>query len=335
MFARIVYGEVKMMKIVVLDGFTLNPGDLSWDSVEKLGNLIIFDRTAPEQIVERAKDADIVWTNKTPLRADTIASLPNLKYIGVLATGYDVVDVAAAAGRGIPVTNIPAYSTHSVAQFVLALMLELCHRIGSHGDAVREGAWAASPDFSFWNSPLVELYGKTFGVIGLGRIGEQTARVAQALGMKVIAATRTSKPAPLEGMRMVSIDELLLEADVVSLHCPLTQETSGMVNKAFLERMKSTAFLINTARGKLIVEQDLADALNSGVIAGAGLDVLSVEPPAADHPLVMAQHCIITPHIAWATKEARARLMGMAVENLEAYMAGSHINVVNGVKVTQ
>jgi glycerate dehydrogenase len=321
------------MKIVVLDGFTLNPGDLSWASVERLGSLTLFDRTAPEQIVVRAKEADIVWTNKTPLRADTIEKLPNLKYIGVLATGYDVVDVGAAAERGIPVTNIPAYSTHSVAQFVLALMLELCHRVGNHGDAVREGAWAASPDFSFWKSPLVELAGKTFGVIGLGRIGEQTARVAQALGMKVIAATRSNKPAPLEGMRMVSMDELIQEADVISLHCPLTQETAGMVDKAFLERMKPTAFLINTARGKLIVEQDLADALNNGVIAGAGVDVLTVEPPAADHPLVTADNCIITPHIAWATKEARARLMEMAVQNLQAYETGTLINVVNGVKV--
>lgn len=323
------------MKIVVLDGYTLNPGDLSWASVEMLGEVTIYDRTPPELVMERAMEADIVWTNKTPMGADVIESLPNLKYIGVLATGYDVVDVGAAAKRGIPVTNIPAYSTHSVAQFVFALLLELCHRVGVHGEAVRDGNWASNPDFSFWRSPLVELYGKTLGVIGLGRIGEQTARVAQALGMQVIAATRSSKPAPIEGMRMVSREELVREADVISLHCPLTPETMGMVNQAFLERMKPSAFLINTARGKLIVEQDLADALNNGIIAGAALDVLSTEPPAADHPLTTAANCIVTPHIAWATREARARLMDTAVDNLVAFRGGTLVNVVNGVHVNE
>lgn len=318
-----------MMKIVVLDGYTLNPGDLSWASVEKLGEVTIYDRTSPEQVVERAIEADIVWTNKTPLRAEALERLPKLKYIGVLATGYDVVDVGAAAKLGIPVTNIPSYSTHSVTQFVLALLLELCHRVGLHGDAVRNGDWASNPDFSFWRSPLVELHGKTLGVIGLGRIGEQTARVAQALGMQVIASTRSDKPAPLEGMRMVSREELVREADVISLHCPLTPETAGMVNRDFLASMKSTAFLINTARGKLIVEQDLADALNGGVIAGAALDVLSVEPPGADHPLTTAANCIVTPHIAWATREARARLLDTAVANVASFLAGSPVHVVN------
>ncbi|MFK7691296.1 D-2-hydroxyacid dehydrogenase [Paenibacillus sp. HJGM_3] len=322
------------MNIVVLDGYTLNPGDLSWAALEELGDVTVYERTPSELIVERAAQADIVWTNKTPLRADVIQQLPRLKYIGVLATGYDVIDGAAAAARGIPVTNIPAYSTHSVAQFVFALLLELCHRVGAHSEAVRGGDWAASADFSFWRSPLVELYGKTLGVIGLGRIGEQTARVAQALGMHVIASTRSSKPAPIEGLRMVSREELLREADVVSLHCPLTPETAGMVDRAFLAQMKSSAFLINTARGKLVVEEDLAAALNNGVIAGAGLDVLSVEPPAADHPLTRAANCVVTPHIAWATKEARARLMETALDNLVAFQRGETVNVVNGVNST-
>ncbi|WP_127580231.1 D-2-hydroxyacid dehydrogenase [Paenibacillus koleovorans] len=323
------------MKIVILDGFTLNPGDLSWAKLESLGELTIYDRTPVELIVERAQGADAILTNKTPVRADKIAQLPNLKYIGVLATGYDVVDVDAAAERGIPVANVPAYSTQSVAQFVFTLLLELCHRAGDHSSAVHGGGWAASPDFCFWNSPLVELQGKTFGVIGLGRIGEQAARIAQAFGMDIVAATRTPKPAPIEGMRMVSMDELVATADVISLHCPLTPETSGLVNKSFLECMKPNAFLINTSRGKLIVEQDLADALRNGTIAGAGLDVVSVEPPSADHPLVGLTNCIITPHIAWATKEARIRLMETATANLAAFQGEAPVNVVNAGRLVR
>lgn len=319
------------MNIVVLDGYTLNPGDLSWARLERLGNLKVYDRTPPELVVDRAKDADIVLTNKTPLRADAIAGLPKLAYIGVLATGYDVVDTAEAAKRGIPVANVPAYSSASVAQLVFSLLLELCHRVGLHDEAVRGGAWAACPDFSFWKTPLVELAGKTLGVVGIGGIGEQVAAIGQAFGMDVIATNRSGKPPATPGVRLVDAERLLREADVVTLHCPLTPETEGFIRADTLSLMKRNAFVINTGRGKLVRERDLADALNAGTIAGAGLDVLSTEPPSPDNPLLTARNCVITPHIGWATGEARARLMETAVANVEAYRNGNPIHVVNGI----
>lgn len=319
------------MSLVVLDGYTLNPGDLSWEELKKTaGGAVVYDRTPKELIVERAKDAELVLTNKTPLTAETIKQLPKLRYIGVLATGYDVVDVAAAAERGIVVTNIPAYSTDSVAQLVFALLLELCHHAGLHNEAVRGMEWSNQPDFCFWKTPLVELKGKTFGIIGYGTIGEQTAQIAAAFGMRVLAHNRSRKgKTDLPGFAWAEMEEILAEADVVSLHCPLTDETAGMINKETIAKMKKTAFLINTARGKLIVEEDLADALNEGRIAGAGLDVLSSEPPEPDNPLLRARNCVITPHIAWATKEARSRLMETAVLNVSRFLAGDPIHQVN------
>ena len=317
------------MKIVVLDGYCLNPGDLSWAALQEIGELEVFDRTAAEDVVERTQGAEIVFTNKTPLSAEAIASLPALRYIGVLATGYNIVDVGAARQRGIAVTNIPTYGTASVAQFVFALLLELCHNVRRHADATRAGEWTRSPDWSFWKSPLVELAGKTMGIIGFGRIGRHTGRIADALGMRVMASdTMQTNPPDWAEFRWASVEEVLRESDAVSLHAPLFAETKGMINAASLRLMKPTAFLINTSRGPLVVDRDLADALNAGRLAGAGLDVLSVEPPAADNPLLGARNCLVTPHIAWATREARARLMGLAVENLTAFLAGQPRNVI-------
>ncbi|SFB44712.1 glycerate dehydrogenase [Cohnella sp. OV330] len=317
------------MKIVVLDGYTLNPGDQSWRGFERLGQVEVYDRTAPAFAEERARDARIVLTNKTPLRAELLAKLPALEYIGVLATGYDIVDVRAAGERGIAVTNVPGYGTDSVAQSVFALLLELCQHAGLHDRSVKAGEWASSPDFSYWKMPLAELSGKTMGIVGYGRIGEAVARIAHAFGMKVAAYKRhPDGPPPFQGFEWASLPELLESSDVVSLHCPLTPETEELINRDSLARMKRSAFLINTARGRLIAEQDLADCLNAGGIAGAGLDVLSAEPPPADHPLLSAANCIITPHQAWATREARERLMATAVGNLEAYLAGQSANRV-------
>ncbi|TVY09414.1 D-2-hydroxyacid dehydrogenase [Paenibacillus cremeus] len=319
------------MNIVVLDGYTLNPGDLDWDGLRQLGELAVYDRTAPELIVERAAAADLVLTNKTPLTAATIGELPRLKYIGVLATGYNVVDTAAAAARGIPVANVPTYGTTSVAQAVFALLLELCHRVQLHSDAVHAGDWTRSPDFCFTRAPQIELAGKTLGLIGLGRIGLQTAKIAGAFGMRVVAVgSGRSKPQPVEGVEWVELDELLARSDVVSLHCPLTPATEKLIQAERIARMKPSALLINTSRGALIHEQDLADALNAGRLAGAALDVLSVEPPTPDNPLLTARNCVITPHIAWATKEARSRLMATAVDNARAFLSGQPVNVVNG-----
>jgi glycerate dehydrogenase len=319
------------VNIVVLDGFTLNPGDLSWEPLQRLGRVQVYDRTPPGRIVERALDAEIVLTNKTPLRKETLDKLPSLRYIGVLATGYDVVDIEAATARSIPVTNVPEYSTQSVAQFVFALLLELFNRVGLHADLVRAGEWSANPDFSMARSPLLELTGKTMGIVGPGRIGTQTARIAQAFGMNVIAWSRSGRPPAAPGIRLVDRERLFRESDVVSLHCPLTPETERMIDRNVLASMKPTAFLINTARGRLIAEADLADALNNGVIAGAGLDVLSVEPPTPDNPLLTARNCVITPHIAWASKEARQRLLATAVDNVRRFLEGQPQNVVNGV----
>jgi glycerate dehydrogenase len=317
------------MKIVVLDGYCLNTGDLSWDGLRALGDLEVYERTPAGEVAMRAAGATAVFTNKTPLPADVIESLPQLRYIGVLATGYNVVDVEAARRRGVTVTNIPTYGTASVAQFVFALLLELCHHVGEHAAAVRAGEWSRNADWCFWKSPLIELAGKTMGIVGFGRIGRATARIADAMGMNVIASDTIEDNAPLySGFRWVGIEDLLKESDVVSLHAPLFPETKHMINRRTIELMKHTAFLINTSRGPLVVDQDLADALNAGRIAGAGLDVLSVEPPAESNPLLSARNCLVTPHIAWATVEARRRLMDLAVRNLDAFVNGSPQNVV-------
>jgi glycerate dehydrogenase len=319
-----------MKKIVVLDGYTLNPGDLSWDGLQKIAAIEVHDRTEPAKIVERARGADAVLTNKTPLSAETLAQLPDLKYIGVLATGYNVVDVKAAKERGIPVCNIPTYGTASVAQHAFALILELTVNAKLHSDAARAGEWSSNKDWCFWKTPLSELEGKTLGIVGFGRIGRRVAEVGNAFGMKIIGQDSVqTNPPPYEGFRFASLEELLKNSDVVSLHCPLFSETQGLMNKDRLKLMKPSALLINTSRGPLIVDQDLADALNSGVIAGAGVDVLSVEPPAANNPLLTAKNCLVTPHIAWAAKEARARLMNLAVDNLQAFLNGKPQNVVN------
>jgi glycerate dehydrogenase len=317
------------MKIVVLDGYCLNAGDLSWDALRAMGEVEVFDRTPASEVAARAAGAAILFTNKTPLPAEVLSKLPQLRYIGVLATGYNVVDVEAARKQGITVTNIPTYGTASVAQFVFALLLELCHHVGIHADAVRAGEWSHNADWCFWKSPLVELAGKTMGIVGFGRIGRATGRIADAMGMRVIANDALETDAPLyPGFRWAGIEELLKESDVVSLHAPLFPETKGMINTRTLALMKPSAFLINTSRGPLVVEQDLADALNSGRIAGAGLDVLSVEPPPEANPLLGARNCLVTPHIAWATKEARSRLMALTMQNLTAYLSGTPQNVV-------
>ena len=317
------------MKIVVLDGYCLNPGDLSWDALGEFGEVVVYDRTTAAEVITRAQGAALVFTNKTPFSAATLAALPELKYIGVLATGYNVVDIAAAAAKGITVTNIPTYGTASVAQFVFALLLELCHNVKLHSDLVRAGEWSRNADWSFWKSPLVELAGKTMGVIGFGRIGRAVGRIADAMGMRVIASdTFQGDPPAYEGFRFATVEEVLAESDVVSLHAPLFPETQGMINARTLRLMKPSAFLINTSRGALVVDQELADGLNAGVIAGAGLDVLTVEPPAETNPLFTARNCLVTPHIAWATHEARGRLMDLAVHNVAAFLNGAPVHVI-------
>jgi len=318
------------MRIVVLDGYTLNPGDLNWEGLERLGDVRIHDRTAKDEILSRCQGAEIILTNKTPLDKTVLSGLPELKYIGVLATGYNIVDVSYATEKGVVVTNVPSYGTDSVVQMTFALLLELCLHVQKHSDAAREGKWARSPDFCFWDFPLVELAGKTIGIIGLGHIGGKVADVATIFGMKVLAAgRRRTDQSHRSNFHWVDIGELAERSDVVTLHCPLTDETKGIINKELLNRMKPSAFLLNTSRGLLVVEQDLANALGAGKIAGAGLDVLSVEPPGPDNPLLKAPNCLITPHIAWATKEARARLMDMAVHNLVSFMEGKILNSVN------
>jgi glycerate dehydrogenase len=317
------------MKIVVLDGYALNPGDLSWDELGRCGRVEVHDRTREDQVLERAAGAGMLLTNKTPLSAATLRALPDLRYIGVLATGYNIVDTAAARQGGVTVTNIPTYGTSSVAQFAFALLLEHCHHVGLHGEAVREGEWSRSADWSFWKTPLMELSGKTMGIVGFGRIGRQTGAIASAMGMRVIAHDAVQlNPPDYEGFRWASLDELAAESDVVSLHCPLFAENKGMINRERLGRMKKNALLLNTSRGPLVVDQDLADALNEGVIAGAGLDVLSAEPPLASNPLLSARNCIVTPHIAWATREARKRLLDLAVDNVRSFLAGQTQNTV-------
>ena len=318
------------MKIVVLDGYTLNPGDLSWDGLRAIGEVEVFDRTAEDLILARAGEAEIVFTNKTPLPAQCLGQLKKLRYIGVLATGYDVVDIRAARELGIPVTNIPIYGTASVAQFTFALILELFHPPAIHAAATRAGEWSRCPDFSFWKTPLVELAGKTMGIIGLGRIGRRVGEIAVAMGLRVIAADEVKGATPdWPGFRWCEVDELLAQADIVSLHCPLLPQTRGIINAVSLARMKASAILINTSRGPLVIDQDLADALNGERLAGAAVDVLSVEPPPPDNPLLRARNCIVTPHIAWATKEARTRLLDTAIANLRAFLESHPVNVVN------
>lgn len=317
------------MKIVVLDGYTLNPGDLSWEQFKALGEFETHDRTPQTQTVERARDAEIVLTNKTVLDRAVIAALPRLRYIGVLATGYNVVDIETARERGIPVCNVPEYGTANVAQAVFALLLELTNHTGHHSQTVREGRWTAATDFCYWDFPLVELNGLTLGIVGYGRIGRAVARIGCAFGMKVLVLDASATRVSSAEVRFVGLDTLFRESDVVSLHCPLTQQTKELINAARLAQMKPTAFLINTARGGLVNEAALADALNHDRLAGAGLDVLSIEPPPADNPLLRAKNCIITPHIAWATRDARARLMQVAADNLRAWLQGRPQNVVN------
>ena len=323
------------MKIVVLDGYTLNPGDLSWEGFEKLGDFKVYDRTAydlsnSELVIDRGRDADAILLNKTLLNRDMMDHMPYLKYVGVLATGFNIVDVEAAREKGITVTNIPTYGTNAVAQMAIALLLELCHHVGSHSDAVANGEWESNPDWSFWKYPLVELAGKTMGIIGYGRIGRTVGGIAKALGMKVIAMANSPDPSLEDDMmRYGNLEELLRESNVISLHCPLTESTQGIINKDTIAKMKDGVMIINNSRGQLIVEEDLRDALNSGKVAGAALDVVSSEPIKSDNPLLQARNCMITPHISWAPKEARTRLMDLALENLKRYLEGDPINVVN------
>jgi glycerate dehydrogenase len=318
------------MKIVVLDGYTLNPGDLDWTVFEPLGELEIHDRTPPEQVLERARGAQAVLTNKTVLDRGILSGLPELRYIGVLATGYNVVDVEAAREKGIAVTNVPAYGTESVAQMAFALLLELAAHVAHHAETVREGRWTRNPDFCYWDFPIVELSGLTMGIVGYGRIGRAAARIALAFGMRVIVNTRSGRPGSVEnGVEFVELDDLFRRSDVISLHCPLTPENERFVNAERLLLMKAGAMLINTSRGPLVDESALAAALNAGRIAGAGLDVLSVEQPPDENPLLTAKNCFITPHIAWASHAARKRLLTAALENLKAFLEGEPRNVVN------
>lgn len=318
------------MKIVVLDGYALNPGDLDWQVFSKLGELKVYDRTPPDKILERASGAEIILTNKCLITGEILNKLAGLKYVGVLATGYNVVDTAEAGRLGIIVTNIPAYSTNSVAQLVFALILELCFHVQRHSDSVHEGKWQRSLDFTYWDYPLTELASKTIGIIGFGSIGKKVCEIATAFDMIVVAysRTRTGQAQP-KNFRWVGLPELFSVSDIVTVHCPLTPETAGLVNAQRLALMKNTSFLINTSRGPVVAEEDLAEALNNGIIAGAGLDVLSTEPPIKGNPLLGAKNCIITPHIAWATIEARRRLMEIAVRNVKAFIDGKPVNVVH------
>ena len=314
------------MNIVITDGFTLNPGDLSWDEIHALGNVILYDRTPVDLIAERCKEADIILTNKAPFSREVLAQLPQTKLINVTATGYNIIDTDAAKELDIQICNVPAYGTASVAQHVFALILELTSHVGLNANATAQGKWQTCADFCFTEKPIMEIAGKTLGIVGLGHIGEQVARLANAFDLKVIYYSRTPKETGLATYK--DLDSLFAESDFISLHCPLTPENTGCVNKALIDTMKPTAYLINTARGQLINEQDLADALNQGVIAGAGLDVLSSEPPPSSNPLLKAKNCLITPHTAWISKEARVRIMKVTAENIKAYLEGRAINGV-------
>ena len=320
------------MKIVILDGYTENPGDLSWDELGKLGELTVYDRTSltdEDEAIARIGDAEVVFTNKTPITKKVIDACPNMKMISMLATGYNVVDYVYAKEKGIPVTNVPTYGTASVSQFSIALLLEICHHIGHHDASVHAGNWANCVDWCYWDYPLIELECKTIGIIGFGRIGQAEGRIAKALGMNVVAYDLYPNDSGRAIAEYVDLDTLYARADVISLHCNLTPENTGMINKDSIAKMKDGVILINNARGQLIHEQDVADALNSGKMGAAGLDVVYTEPIRADNPLLKAKNCIITPHISWAPKESRQRIMDTAVENVKAYLAGTPINVVN------
>lgn len=318
------------MKIVVLDGYTLNPGDITWEKLEKLGELKVYDRSREDQIIERVGEAEVVFTNKTPLSKDALKKMNHLKFIGVLATGYNIVDVGAAKELGIVVTNIPTYGTDAVSQMAIALLLGICHHVGEHSESVKRGEWSNNLDWCYWNYPLIELAGKIMGIIGYGRIGQATGRIAQALGMNVIAYDQY-KNQSLESntMKYVELDELMAKSDVITLHCPLFESTRGIINKNTISQMKDGVKIINNSRGPLIVEEDLAEALNSGKVGAAAVDVVSTEPIKMDNPLLKAKNCIITPHISWAPKESRERLLNIAIENLEQFLAKVPINVVN------
>lgn len=321
------------MKIVILDGYTENPGDLSWEALGALGDLTVYDRTPVNdeaEIIRRIGDAEAVYTNKTPITKNVIDACPNMKFISLLATGYNVVDYVYAHEKGIPVTNVPTYGTAAVGQFAIAMLLEICHHVAHHSQTVHEGKWTQSIDWCYWDYPLIELADKTIGIIGFGRIGRQTGKIAKALGMKVIAYDSVENDEGRAISEYVDLDTLLASSDVIALHCPLFPETEGIVNKNTIAKMKDGVIILNNSRGPLVVEQDLADALNSGKVYAAGLDVVSTEPIKADNPLLNAKNCIITPHISWAPKESRQRIMDCAVENLKAYIAGAPINVVNG-----
>ena len=313
------------MKIVVLDGYTLNPGDLSWDELEKLGEVTVYDRTAPEDVITRIGDAPVILTNKVVIDRKIMTSCPTLKYVGVLATGYNVVDIAAAHELGITVTNIPAYSTDSVAQMVFAHILNITNDIAKYADEAKIGKWSANQDFCYWNKPIIELANKTLGIVGLGNIGMAVARIALAFGMKVLAATSKPQSTLPDGITAGTVQDVLKNADIISLHCPLTDNTREMINSESIKTMKRTAILINTGRGPLVNEQDLAIALNNEEIVAYGTDVLSIEPARTDNPLLKAKNCYITPHIAWATTEARTRLMTIAVENVRQFIAGETV----------
>lgn len=318
------------MKIVILDGYTINPGDLSWSRLEKYGELTVYDRTPKELVVPRISDAEIVMTSKCVLNAEVLGQCLNLKWIGVLATGINMVDLEYASSRGIPVTYIPAYSTDSVAQFTFALLLEICNRAGVHSEAVHSGQWQSSKDFCFCLTPQTELSGKTFGVIGFGSIGKRVARVAEAFGMKVLIASKYPDPTfETDNIAFTSLGELLASSDIISLHCPLTEENKGFINRDAISKMKDGVILLNTSRGPLVNDEDLAQALQSGKVSAAGLDVLTVEPPGDSNPLIGLSNCFITPHIAWITRESRTRLIVTAISNLESYLAGENINCVN------
>ena len=325
-----------MLKIVVLDGYTENPGDLSWDSLRAFGDLRVYDRTgSEEEVIRRIGGAEVVFVNKVPISRRVLDACPNIKFISVLATGYNVIDVKAAAEKGIPVSNVPSYGTAAVAQFAMALLLEVCHHVAHHSEAVHAGRWASNPDWCFWDYPLIELSGKTMGIIGFGRIGQATGRIARAMGMEVLAYSRSVREEARELAEYVDLDSLLARSDVIVLHCPLFPETEGIINKANIARMKDGVIIINNSRGQLVVEQDLADALNSGKVLAAGLDVVSTEPILPDNPLLGAKNCLITPHISWAPRESRQRIMDASVENLRAFLAGKPVNVVNGVEKIQ
>lgn len=315
-----------MRKIVVLDGYAANPGDFNWEELEKLGDCTIYERTAEQKILERAKGAEIILTNKTPITAEIIDKLPTLKYIGVIATGYNIVDIEAAREKGIVVTNIPAYSTNSVAQLTFAHLLNISQRVQTHSDEVRKGRWSSNKDFTFWDTPLIEIYGKKIGIIGLGNTGMATARIALGFGLKVYAYTSKKQENLPDGIQKIELENLFKECDIISLHCPLNEETKEIINKNTLALMKPNAILLNTARGGLVNEKDLAEALNNEQIYAAGVDVLLQEPPLADNPLLSAKNCFITPHFAWASFSARERLMNILLENIKAYIEGNPIN---------